>query len=433
MNYPKMLEGLENRINRFAAYKAEMGSKGLDNHLEEIRVYLQKKIKEIEELEESESRSSEPNILNEIRKASPKSKEIIRKDISEEEYLDKLKGAMFGRFAGCALGAPVELLPFEQLESFAKIIGIEYPPINYWLDAPVGYMPRYNAMGKDFTLSSMKNLPPDDDITYTFMAMLVLEKYGKDFTTSDVAELWKQYLPTQLTYTAERIALENLHNGIDPLMAGETNNPDTQLIGAAIRCDGWAYVNPLDPEKATEFAYRDAYLSHRRSGIYSAMYFAAVISLAFGSDDIVETLKMGLNYIPEHSEFSKQIKWALEIAPNIKDYKDAHEAVTERFPHMDWVHAINNACLTVWGVILGKDDFTKGISQTVAMAYDNDCTAATVGSILGAYKGIDFIPEYWYKPWNNKYISYLKGIGSFDLEDSIHRLNKIRKQIQDNL
>jgi ADP-ribosylglycohydrolase len=60
---------------------------------------------------------------------------------------------------------------------------------------------------------------------------------------------------------------------------------------------------------------------------------------------------------------------------------------------MSWVHAINNVWLTVWGINIGKDDYTKGISETVAMAYDNDCTAATVGSVLGAYLGIEAIDK----------------------------------------
>jgi ADP-ribosylglycohydrolase len=84
--------------------------------------------------------------------------------------------------------------------------------------------------------------------------------------------------------------------------------------------------------------------------------------------------------------------------------------------------------LTVWGIHLGQEDYTLGISETVAMAYDNDCTAATVGSVLGAYLGIDAIHPKWYTPWNNTVLSYLKGIDEFQLDDIIERFYQLGKK-----
>ncbi len=344
------------------------------------------------------------------------------------DYIKLLEGAVTGRFAGCTLGAAVELYGFHETKAYAKKLGIIYPPINYWPDSPKSDTPRYiNGTFREFTLPHMTYLGADDDILYTILSLLILEEFGPSFTTSDVAKAWLKYLPEECTFTAERITLKNLKSGILPEKAGDYNNPDKELIGAAIRCDGWAYVNPGKPEKAAEMAYRDAYLSHRGSGLYSAMYFAAVIASAFTAPDIPSALETGLKYIPSDSYFAKQIMWALNIAPKIKDYQDAYNSVTKRFPDMSPVHAVNNACLVIWGVLLGQNSFTKGISETVAMAYDNDCTAATVGSILGAYMGIDAIPDYWYKPWNNKIKSYLYGIPEFELDDVINRFYKFSK------
>jgi len=344
------------------------------------------------------------------------------------EFHPKIKGAVIGRFAGCALGAAVELLGFEETLSYAKKLGIVYPPVNYWPSSPRGDTSRYiDGTFNEFTLSQMNYLPADDDIIYSILSLLILEEYGRYFTTENVANAWLKYLPDECTFTAERITLKNLKAGIPPLKAGDFNNPDKELIGAAIRCDGWAYVNPGNPEKAAEMAYRDAYLSHRGSGLYSAMYFAAVIASAFTAADLPTALGTGLQYIPSDSYFAEQIKWAMEITPKIKNYENAYEAVTNRFPDMDPVHSVNNACLVVWGVLIGQNDFTKGISETVAMGYDNDCTAATVGSILGAYMGIDAIPEYWFKPWNNKIKSYIIGKSEFMVSDIISRFNKFIK------
>ena len=338
----------------------------------------------------------------------------------------KLSGAIKGRFAGCALGAAVELYGYKETLAYAKKLGIQYPPINYWPSSPRGDTCRYiNGTFNEFTIPQMNYLPADDDIIYTILSLLILEEFGQNFTTENVAMSWLKYLPEECTFTAERITLKNLKAGISPDKAGEYKNPDKELIGAAIRCDGWAYVNPGNPEKAVEMAYSDAYLSHRGSGLYSAMYFAAVIALAFTADDLLTALGTGLQYIPSDCYFAEQIIWALEISHKIKNYEDAYITVSKRFPDMNPVHAVNNACLVVLGALIGENDFTKGISETVAMAYDNDCTAATVGSILGAFMGIDSIPEFWYKPWNDKIKSYLYGKPEFSLADIISRFNSI--------
>jgi ADP-ribosylglycohydrolase len=158
------------------------------------------------------------------------------------------------------------------------------------------------------------------------------------------------------------------------------------------------------------------------------MYFAALISLAFTSNNLIQSMYDALVVIPQDGALFKELSWALSVMEQVTDYTIANRLVTERYPAMSWVHATNNACLTIWGIHLGWNDFTKGISQTVAMAYDNDCTAATVGSVLGAYLGIDAIDPKWYQPWNNRILSYLHGIPEFQLSDVVDRFFRLGTQ-----
>lgn len=429
MKYPRKLEGLEAAINDYARYKKELGAEGIDATLDDIEELLIMKIAELKSLPESDSRMAEPSELAPIRMSAPKIKRRLHNNLNQETYDQKLKGALFGRFAGCALGAPVELMSIDQMEKFAVMTDMAFPPVDYWNEAPIGYMPRYKVgMGRDFTKSVMRCLPPDDDIAYTLLGMMILEEFGADFTTDDVGRTWQKYLPIDCTYTAERAVLVSMNKDISPMVAADDLNPYTEWIGAAIRCDAWAFVNPGNPMRASMWAFRDAYLSHRRSGIYSAMYFSAVIAAAFVSESLEEALRIGFDYIPENCEFTRQIKWAIEVSEHVTGYKIANKMVSERFEGMDWVHAINNGCLTVWGILIGKEGFTRGISETVAMAYDNDCTAATVGSVLGAFYGIEGVPAYWYEPWNNKAMSYLHGISEFDLEDVLERFKVLEER-----
>ncbi len=128
-----------------------------------------------------------------------------------------------------------------------------------------------------------------------------------------------------------------------------------------------------------------------------------------------------MNEIPEHCALADAVRWALSTAPRIRTYKQAREAVENHFPGMHEVHTINNACLTIWGVTIGRTDVTRVISETVAMGMDNDCTAATAGSIVGAVVGKAGIPGNWTEGFNNRVLTYMKRRPEFRIDDVVRR------------
>jgi len=424
----KKLKGLEDLFNDTASFKTEMGAKGIEKIIDEAEETFKNLTAKLNDLEDTEYIDGEPDELLEIVALFGKTSKV--KTINETDYLRRLKGAMFGRFAGCALGAPLEFATTEQMKMFSDILGTSFPPTYYWKDAPQAYMPRYGgAFTKDFTAGNIEFLSSDDDIIYTFASMLTMEEYGVNFTTEDVAKIWKKYIPAECTYTAERAVMDNLNKGLKLPEATLVDNPYVNWIGGYIRCDGYGYVNPLNPQKAAITAYKDAYLTHRKSGLYSSMYFAAVISLCFEDRPLIDIFSEALNVVPPKSNFYKVVTWALSKANEAKDYQSAVDLVKGRFATISQIHSENNACLTIFGALIGENDFTVGIGHTVAMGFDNDCTAATVGSILGAHLGIDNIDPKWYKDWNNKAKTYLNDIPWLDLEGVITRFNNIRKSM----
>ena len=72
---------------------------------------------------------------------------------------------------------------------------------------------------------------------------------------------------------------------------------------------------------------------------------------------------------------------------------------------------------------------TQVIGETVAMGLDNDCTAATAGSIVGAVVGRDGVPKRWTKRFHNTVHSYLKGVSKFAIDGLIERFAKQAKRI----
>ncbi|MBI4559002.1 MAG: ADP-ribosylglycohydrolase family protein [Candidatus Hydrogenedentes bacterium] len=405
--YPK-LQQLLTDVSHWADLRTEQGSqvRALMARLEKT---LEKTGRELSRLRPTTSQlEKEPNDLRAIRALRPEGPRRLWKRFKKAGLRSRLKGAWLGRAAGCTLGAPVEGWSPERMERLARRCNMDFPPRDYWSDHPDPDQPHYETnVFRDYLRGYIKSVPVDDDLTYTLLGLLILEEFGPAFTTKDVGTAWLKYLP--VACTAEDVALKNLKAGIPATRTGEKANPFQEWIGADIRSDPWGYAAPGWPEKAAEMAYRDAYLSHRQNGIYGAMFFSAAIAAAFALNDPVQALEVGLTEIPKDCRLARDVRCALKLGPRLKDWRAARHAVDEQFAGMHPVHTNNNACLTIFGLMLGGGDFTRTIGATVAMGLDNDCTAATAGSILGATIGIENIPEHWWKPFHNKTRTYING------------------------
>ena len=423
MAYPKVpnYAALADQLALYSQLKHEYGADGIAPILARAEKAMSSALEELKELPIDKALAEkEPNSLAKIKKLRPHGPRKLWSALDTEVYAERLEGALLGRFAGCTLGAPVEFWTSEHMESWAREIGDAFPPVDYWSAIPEPQNLRYSVSRCDaYTRAKMDGVPVDDDITYTLLGLLVVEDYGLDFTIDDNAAAWLKYLP--YACTAEDIALRNLKKGVPAKKAGEKKNPYCEWIGADIRSDPWGYMAPGYPEFAAEMAYRDAYLSHRRNGIYGEMYFSAVIAAAFTVDDPRDALQIGLSEIPRDCAMAQTVQWALKVAPAITNYQQAGAAVRQRFEGMHCVHTLLNACLTIWGITIGGRDFTRVISETVAMGWDNDCTAATAGSIVGAVVGKAGIPAHWYARFNNTVNSYLIDQQPFAITDLVQR------------
>ena len=420
-DYPDSLENVDRMINLWAQLKTETGAAGVTEKVAEINAVIAEKLAELRALPDDRAlQDAEPDDLDGIRALRPEGVRRYWTELPTETYRDRIEGAILGRFAGCLLGSIVECWEIEKMEKWAAYLGDAFPPDDYWSEAERPQDLKYRTSLRDrFTRSKMDGVPTDDDIIYTQLGLLILEDHGPDFSVEEVGAAWMKYLPHAAT--AEGIALRNLHAGVPPMDAATVDNPFMFWIGADIRSDPWGYAAPGYPEKAAEFAWRDATISHRRNGIYGAMYFSAVIAAAFATGDPIASLEAGLSEIPADCLLAREVRWALDKAGDIKDYREARAAVDERFAGMHRIHTINNAALTIWGLTIGGDDFSKVISETVAMGLDNDCTAATAGSIFGAAYGADAIPDRWTRDFNNKVYSYIIDRPEFALDDMYDR------------
>lgn len=347
---------------------------------------------------------TEPSDLSGIRKLRVRGPRQYPVKLSDKELMNRIHGAWLGRCIGCLLGKPVEGVRSWDIEAFLKATG-QWPLRDYI---------RFGFSGKakkDFPdlvsrawYDKIDHMPIDDDTNYTTIGLMIMQERGKDFTPRDVAMTWMRRLPLEATCTAERLAYRNFAMNIAPPASALFRNPFREWIGAQIRADAFGYVNAGNPERAAEFAWRDASISHVKNGIYGEMLMAAMIAAAPYCDSIGELLRTGLSEIPETSRLYEDIVTVMAWREEKLSYEAAVANIQKRwkedFGH-DWCHTNSNAVICAVAFLWGEDDFGTSICRAVMPGFDTDCNGATVGSIFGMMRGADAIPHSWQAKLNN--------------------------------
>lgn len=329
--------------------------------------------------------------------------------IAAKPDLDTFHGAWLGRAAGCLLGKPVEKV---QRVGIRRILesSNRWPLTEYFTAAgvPADVLVKHpwnTQSGKTCLQENIDGMAEDDDLNYPLIALLTVEKFGRDFNTDHIADQWLKNLPAGKVFTAERIVYRNLLDGLDPMAVGGLNNPFKEWIGALIRTDLYGWINPGNPKLAAQMAYRDAWLSHRRNGLYGAAMSAAMNSMAMVTNEIEQVLDAGFSVLPPESAIYKACALARELGNSDLDYELAVDKLYDHVDGMHWVHTVNNAALGVLALARSKGEFSLAITHTVMGGWDTDSIGATVGSICGAMLGGAAIPKQWADPIDNRLTS----------------------------
>ncbi|MER5710813.1 ADP-ribosylglycohydrolase family protein [Streptomyces sp. NPDC002122] len=347
---------------------------------------------------------------------------------------DRLHAAWLGRAAGCLLGKPVEKLPLNGIRALARAAGNW--PLSTWFTAR-GVPPEllaahpWNRRSAATSLAeNIDGMPEDDDLNYPLLNLLLLQRYGRDFTTADVARLWLDELPAGRTFTAERVAYRNLLDGVEPPLTAVHRNPFREWIGAQIRADVHGWTHPGDPVAAAAQAYRDAALTHTANGVYGAMFVAATLATAAtGTADVHRSLATGLGVVPPRSRLAAGVRLGIATAREESDFDTVVDRLHAELGGYHWVHAVPNAALLAAALTHGDGDFSRSICAAVSGGWDTDSNGATAGSVAGLLAGHpDRLPEQWTTPLKNRLatsVPSFDGIG-FDTLAELTHLEAVR-------
>lgn len=341
-----------------------------------------------------------------------------------------IENAWKGRVSGCQLGKPVEMLSMRRgvAELRSYLAGVDALPLR-------DYVPftEDNSLFQASCRGHIVRSEPDDDINYSVLALVLLERHGAALETVDVARAWLQLLPLGMVFTAERSAYVTLANrsssffaqGQDPKfdLAECSDNEYNDWIGAQIRTDVYGWVCPGDPTEAARLAGIDAGLSHRGAGVHGAQFVAACGAAIPAADSLDEAVTRATAELPADSEAVT----AINFGRSIVGHEDPVAALHAEYGHLSPVHTVNNLALVVWALLGNPHDFGAAVGDAVAAGWDTDCNGATVGGLWGI-TGQD-VPVPWSEPWQSRIAVSLAGYDELDLETLVDRTVAVAERL----
>ena len=324
------------------------------------------------------------------------------------DMADRVASAFQGAVCGCILGKPLEVNPtLSEIRQAAEACDA-WPLRNYISDDLLNALGRRHSSASVTTLNRIRYVAPDDDINYTVLGMLLLEKHGTDFTKEDLMYLWLQNLPLKWTFGPERTfltkaAIYSMDTDLQPLFDFWAHewNPRNELCGAAIRVDAYGYAAPGNPALAAELAWRDSSTTHVRTGVYGSMFVAAAISAAFVAEKPLDIFETALKFVPQKSRFYEVVSDCFEMVTKASDWLDGYEKINRKYGEYGSCHLYQEC-----GQLINSARFAENVSHAfcmqVAQGCDTDCFGEIIGSIMGAYFGPGYLDERWLTPFNDE-------------------------------
>jgi ADP-ribosylglycohydrolase len=351
---------------------------------------------------------------------------------------ERAETSFLGAVVGCMLGKPLEAdLTLGQIRAAATAVG-EWPIRDYVSEALLQHLPDRHPSWTTTVRGRLDRSAPDDDIGYRIIGMLALERHGLAFRTTDILQLWLENIPAEWTWGPERTVLTRaaLWRTIDPTSTAlETwstiASPGDERCGALIRVDPYGLAAAGRPALAADLAWRDAVLTHRGTGLYAAMYVAALLALAFVARDRLDAFERALQFVPQRSRFRREMADALDIVASAGDWADGHARVAERFASFGECAILQELGFLANSVRFA-DDIGHGVSLQVMQGLDTDSFGATAGGILGVLMGRDALDRRWLVPLQNRIEVALATFHEHRLEAVAERMGRLTLLAQFN-
>lgn len=325
---------------------------------------------------------------------------------SEEDLMNRIKGAWAGQAIGCTYGGPTEFKWCGRM--IEDSVALDWPEHNMkW------YFENYSGLYDDVYM----------DLTFVD----VFDRCGLDAPVGEFATAFAN--AGYPLWHANQQARYNILQGIMPPESGYwENNPHADDIDFQIEADYAGIMCPGMPRAASYYSDAIGHMMNYGDGWYGGVYVANMYALAFVYKDIETVVREGLKSIPEQSDYYKcmsdVIRWHNQ---NPDDWKATWALVQENwaddagcpdgvFRDFDIDATINSAYILI-GLLYGQGDFEKTMEISTRCGQDSDCNPASAAGILGTMLGYDGIPE--------KFMANLREVEDLDFVYTTISLNDV--------
>jgi ADP-ribosylglycohydrolase len=360
----------------------------------------------------------EPNGLDEIwAECDPERPLALLRPVDLREAAAGARAGFLGLVCGCVLGKPLEIDPtFDEIHRAAEAVD-EWPLADFASAALLDALGRRHSSWIETIRDRIDYVACDDDINYPIVGMLLVEQRGLEFTQDHILALCSESLPFAWCWGPERMTLlkAGIRSlgplwGVPPPPAddpgqlyeewAEVLNPGSENCGALIRIDAYGYACPGRPALAAELAWRDASLTHRRTGIYAAMFLAAALATAAVADDRLQPFEVALAFVPRRSRFYEAVVDQLTLVRDAENWLDGYRQIHARygeFRHCEIYQEIG----TLMNTVRFAESVGDGICKQVSQGNDTDSFGARAGSFLGVLLGPDHLEKRWLARFND--------------------------------
>ncbi|NLF40052.1 ADP-ribosylglycohydrolase family protein [bacterium] len=382
----------------------------------------------------------EPDEWDAIAAQLPDPDSHARLEHGDDALADRLLAAWRGRCSGCQLGKPIEGTTWpEKIRQVLEIVG-SWPLYDYMNPVPAGLTPA-ELPDCDFFQRGMEwrnrecrgnfnRVAPDDDIHYTLTSLSTLEQFGPAFTTEQAMDTIARVTPLASLWAAGRNMFRTRVFGMHAPHTALFGNPCRQSLGGQIRCDAFGWGAPANPALAARMAYTDARGSQVRNGIYSGMFFAALMADVLAHGDLRRALDTATAYVPPRSRFAEMIRLVRGWCDTHSGWEDVNAEIINRWPgeSKQFNHSIPNAAIVITSLLKGGGKFTETLGISVMCGLDTDCNGATAGSIMGCALGTKGVPHHWYEPFNDTIGTSLLGMHTLTITDVARRTLEVARK-----
>lgn len=309
-----------------------------------------------------------------------------------ENYAERVYAAVLGKCIGVRLGAPVEAESW----TYERIRAVYGEKIH-------GYLRPYRVFGADddvngpayfFQVLEEKDDPQLMDFAHAWV----------DFVREDKGFFWWGGVGKSTSHTSYHL----IRSGAPlPLKREDLRGlkDEDESVGGQIFVDFLGLALPGQEQRAAELGGRLAAVAHFDDGVSGGRFMAAANAAAFDSDTVEEIVLRALRTIPEEGDYARVTKAVLDFFHQHPErWQDCRNMLEKEWGYDRYSGVcpmIPNAGICVMALLYSGGDLNRGVEIATLAGWDTDCNAGNVGSILGAFGGLNPIDACYREPFHD--------------------------------